>query len=299
MPFWYQALLRPRVLKLLPSACSRQAPLSIVMEDREAGFFSNFFQVLGAIDLFGPRRYDLALDYRHAPFVDRERGEDWWSYYFDPNRFRFGPPGSAVQELSRPEDLQLISRYGGRLPPVVAHRHLGHIRLQPNVAGRVADYVERNFRGGRIIGVHYRGTDKVDSTGKEAGRVPYNYVVDQMAEAGSDAMFFIATDEVAFVDAVQDRFPTRVLCLDAIRSTDGKPVHFTAGVRGMGYRAGEEALIDSLLLSRCALLLRTDSNLSHACSFFNPHQQTVNLTKKYWDEQIRFGMPVSHQILDG
>ncbi len=90
-------------------------------------------------------------------------------YYFDRNRFRFGSQSGTVGELSFPEDLRLISRYGGRLPPVVAHRHLSHFRVRPHIAGKVSEYVEHNFQGQRVIGVHYRGTDKVDSAWKEQG----------------------------------------------------------------------------------------------------------------------------------
>ena len=41
----------------------------------------------------------------------------------------------------------------------------------------------------------------------------------------------------------------------------------------------KEALIECLLLSRCDILVRTDSNLSHACRLFSPKQKVIKLSE--------------------
>ena len=74
------------------------------------------------------------------------------------------------------------------------------------------------------------------------------------------------------------RYPGKVLSFANILSSDGTAVHRNR--RGPSkYEIGKEALVDSLLLSRCDFLLRTESNLSVASLFFNPALGSVNLTE--------------------
>ncbi len=42
-----------------------------------------------------------------------------------------------------------------------------------------------------------------------------------------------------------------------------------------------DALLDALLLSQCDFLLRTESNLSKSCRFFNPTQENINLSTEF------------------
>ena len=133
------------------------------------------------------------------------------------------------------------------------------------------------LQGARIIGVHYRGTDKR----QDAPRVPYeavaSAVIAQAAREGGDWKLFAASDEQAFVDFMRERFGARVACLDMRRSTDGSPIDV---VQGDNRRKGADAVLDCLLLSRCDALLRTASNLGLCASFFNPRVLVVELSRE-------------------
>jgi hypothetical protein len=119
------------------------------------------------------------------------------------------------------------------------------------------------------LGVHYRGTDKFS----EAPRVPYEEVMAAVRDAAHLALprrwkLFVATDEQPFLEYARHAFPDRLICQEAIRSTDGQGLHFQlAG----DYRNGEGAVSDCLLLSRCNYLIRTESELSLCSTLFNPH----------------------------
>ncbi len=110
--------------------------------------------------------------------------------------------------------------------------------------------------------------------------MPYEYIADEMHPYSDDCKFFIATDEQQLLDYMLHTFPEQVIHFNAIRSTGSQSIH--GGLTGQSmFKAGEDALIDCILLSKCQLLLRTDSNLSYACRFFNPQQKNFDLTEKY------------------
>ena len=75
---------------------------------------------------------------------------------------------------------------------------------------------------------------------------------------------------------MRQRFHGRVITLDIRRSSDGRPLHKAPG---NGYRKGEAAMIDCLLLARCSHLVRTDSDLGLFSTFFNPDLPVTMLGK--------------------
>lgn len=77
---------------------------------------------------------------------------------------------------------------------------------------------------------------------------------------------------------MQQEFPSRIVSRDVHRSTGEEGIHFS---EHNGYQLGEEALIDSLLLSKCDLLIRTSSNLSLWSTYFQPDIPVFLLSERY------------------
>jgi hypothetical protein len=253
--------------------------LSLSMSDRSAGFFSLFFQVLGAIDLCRRYQHNLDIAFTKGPYVDHSRGGNWWSYYFDPSAFEFSSTVVGRYEITDLHEQHLFAQYGSAIPAAAANKMISGMSIRADVLRKAQAYVDTHFAGRRVIGIHYRGTDKVTGDSREAVRVPYSYVIKYL-EGFRDAVLFVATDESSFVSSLKEHFGTNVVCYDAIRSDTRLSIHSQTGV-DTAFKAGEDALIDCLLLSRCHLLARTDSNLSLASTFFNPRLPTINLTRKY------------------
>jgi hypothetical protein len=85
---------------------------------------------------------------------------------------------------------------------------------------------------------------------------------------------FVATDEEPFLEFMQKKFPGKVAAIDAIRSKNGAPIHTSAR---NGYKKGEDALIDCILLSKCSKLYKMASNLSDVSMRFNPFVPVIHL----------------------
>lgn len=281
-PSLHRHLLLKRMLSRLPDQYRDNSPMTIIMDDKQAGLFALYFQVIGAIDYCQVYHHDLSLQFNKGFYYDPERGGSWWDYYFENSFFRFSN-NQAIQELNV-NDLTIKDQfnfYGRDLHPTIANRIIPHITIRNHIIQKVDQFISQHFRGKKVIGLHYRGTDKVGGDWQESVRVPYDYVYSNVSECPSDALIFVATDEAQFLEFMNNRFPGRIVSYDAIRSINGVPVHIPFHTRSSAYKAGEDALIDCLLLSRCNLLIRTDSNLSQASMFISPELKTINITEKY------------------
>lgn len=237
-----------------------------------SGVFSEFCAVVGALAHYeaAPAIYaGLHVDFAcEGLYYEAAAGPNWWEYYFEPVMV-----GAAANTVRRAVPLwqhdtwaENVERQMTRdAAAVIVQRH---IRLKPAVHGKANEFWRAHAGSGPVVGVHYRGTDKSE----EAPPVPHDRVAAAVRRTLDGAGFpgakvFLATDEQACVDYMAHAFSNRLFTRAVRRSADGRPVHKR---QGDGFRKGEEAVIDCLLLSKCAALVRTSSNLGLAATFFNP-----------------------------
>ncbi len=230
----------------------------------ESGLFATMTYVLGALELYEQGTFGgLTVNfYKAGLYYDPAVGNNWWNYYFEPI-FLPPKPNQEPRKMTL-QEINLACRAGLALSRERRHQLIDkHVKLQPHIQKKVERFVQDYFQGRRIVGVHFRGTDKK----KEVPRISYDAVAAAIdARDLSEAYLFVATDEAAFLEYMNGRYPGRVIAAPATRSTDGRPLHFDAPDK---YRIGEEAVIDCLLLSRCDFLVRTLSDLSKYSTYFN------------------------------
>lgn len=247
----------------------------------QAGFFSVFHTVLGALDFMETSSdcCGLGIDFEDKGFYyDKERGKNWWEYYFE--RVDLGKKTEIVKKFSYYQKVTFSLR-----SEKVMSRERGneliekYIILKPHIKNKINDFYEKHFRGAYVIGVHYRGTDKC----LESDIISYKTVFESLQalikEHASIYKIFVATDDYYFLTYIQGHFPGHVIAIDAIRSEEGTAVHFTE--KNLNYKKGEDAVIDCVLLSKCDLLLKMNSNLSNCSIKFNPTMPVINLNEEW------------------
>lgn len=246
-----------------------------------SGLFSEVAAVIGcAVEVEShPRLYaGMRVDFqRHGLYYDASAGPNWWEYYFEP--LTIGNPDRAVLRPAFDWEHDGFAALVELAMPRTAAAALvrRHARVKAGVMARVDQYWTAHAGGAGVVGVHYRGTDKWEG----APVVPYEAVAQAVLDASRAVnadrwKLFLATDEEACLDFMRQRFPSRVIALDIRRASDGRPLHKAPGD---GYRKGEAAMIDCLLLARCAHLVRTDSDLGLFSTFFNPDLPVTMLGK--------------------
>lgn len=256
----------------------------VVLKCRSGGMFSIFNDVLQLVDLYDKGVYSgAAVKFDQSGFYhDIDKGDNWWTYYCEPvglgRRFRrpivqteggslpYAPPRADLRNFDRKEAGRLAAKY---------------IHPKKHILNKVSQFSKQHFKDKYVIGVHYRGTDKI----LEAPRVDY----EEMGKAvwdivhkkqTADYVVFVATDEKAFLEYMKKEHPHNTVWWDSVRSDNHKPVHKYQ--KETPYRIGEDAIMDCLLLSKSDKLVRTASNLSLWSGYFNPKMKIVDMSHTYY-----------------
>lgn len=248
------------------------------------GFFAVFFSVLGALKAYESGKIPgFFLKMNKGYYYNPAHGENWWEYYFEPLQ---------VGAWECPQTIYLRRRFSGKFAVEAAYemsREEGnyfinkYIKLKPHIQKKVDDFVSEYFTGYYIIGVHYRGTDKIS----EAPRVRYEEVmleINRVVQSLNDKKYkiFIATDEQAFIEFCEMYF-NNIVYQDIFRSDGNQPIFL---IHKDPYVSGEQCLLDCLLLSRANILIRCSSNLSNISGRFNPIMPIVTLNKSVFEKHM-------------
>jgi len=259
----------------------------IILRSKPYGLFSMFHYVLYYLQKYERSKIvGFKVDFAETgQYFDSNIGSNWWEYYFEP--IVLGEQNNADQltiieentfldqdivefefSTSIEENNKLINKY---------------IKVKERILNKINNFQSSNFSNKYVIGVHYRGTDKV-YLNYEADRISYIKVMEEISKKVStlpknmDYKIFVATDEFLFLHFMLYRFGEKICYYETKRSVNGIPLHLDKDRNP--YQAGEDALIDALLLSRVDFLIRTSSNLSRCSRYFNPQLPVLELSKR-------------------
>jgi hypothetical protein len=211
---------------------------------------------------------------------DADRGADYFGSLFRVRQAQDRP--ARFVTISSIVELDLGKDYDRVLTIELAHSLIDkYLEVREEVAGEVAAFCQRHFGNRRALGVHYRGTDKV----RESPRVPYDSVrknIEHYLKLFPDTdCIFVSTDDANFLDHLRSVSIGRPIVWreDAFRSRDGSSVHESAVTDQ--YQMNRDAIVNCLILSRCAALLKTASILSGWSKLFNPSLPVIMLSRPH------------------
>jgi len=214
-------------------------------------------------------------------YVNPLVGPDWFQYFFEQHERAYVRDNVVTTVRMRTiRDLGLPTRCFAQMTIGRAARLAQrYLTVRPEITEAVNVFTRDHFNG-RVLGVHYRGTDKT-----EAPRVSYDEVtrtVRAHLERDRDVRcLFVTTDEAAFLDHVQaERLGVPLCYCDDLRSSGAMAIQ-KPNFAGDRYRKGREALVNALLLARCDHVIRTASMLSGWASIFNPQLPVTLLNEPY------------------
>ena len=256
----------------------------IVADSLEHGFFGQaamwVLEVLPFVDAestgltcrIESRNYGVAPDFDcFAPYVD--------------HRIPHHSGPDAVRSLRA-----VKQAHGARFVDFATPHRLWskYFAFKPFIRDEVDDFVADRFHG-RILGIHYRGNNKVKGACPEATPISYEDM-DVLIEdyCGTPDKrphtIFVASDETDYIRHVQSRYGGR---FDVVHRTDAArnerdaaiPVYFAMAAARSGstpwsdadtVALGIDAICNALLLSRCDAVLKTASALSAWARILNP-----------------------------
>jgi hypothetical protein len=255
------------------------------------GFFSNYFYALthiayakskGWIPVVDMRNYGTLYSENHPVAGTRNA----WEYYFQQpidtrtayHSGRFVLSDGLNRKIEwhpfreSDESVDVLPDIARRLKELAGD----YIQLRPEILTDFKDWERNHFAGKRVLGVHWRGTDKRVPPPGHRPTPPLGALLNavrSLCERRSPDLVFLASDESGVREALADAVSIPVVTTDAYRleAGDGRGLH-TAHVRHARrdhrYRLGLEVLLDACLLSRCDSLVHGHSNVTNAAMFF-------------------------------
>lgn len=244
------------------------------------GFFSAFFGVLRGIRMAEIEGYiptvlwDSKSPYFHSSDTNA------WLHFFEP--ISNVPPDCKKirRELCGWDGIVCYPKHSVlETLTILYHKY---VRIRPEITSAVPTLPDG------LVGIHYRGTDKLRS--KEFAAPPVTAVVEMLKNnpVYSAGTFFFATDDIKALSSVKSAFP-HLVCNPCIRSS-GASIHghyeYVNEHRTPtkdGPLKGRQVLIDALSLSRCSHIMRCPSGVSLFSIVANPQQTWLDYTEHTWE----------------
>ena len=171
-----------------------------------------------------------------------------------------------------------------------------HLRPRKYITERVDAFFGEHMEGHTVFGVQIRGTDAVSTSEDRAHRKDslvldnYRREVERCLSSAPGARILVATDDQRSLEFMRGAFGGRVIAYDSRRHLAGEAAGrgptgclmpaYVARDRRDAARNGEEAVVEYLLLGRCALLVHNGSSLARTVLLNNPALAHINTHRK-------------------
>jgi len=145
-----------------------------------------------------------------------------------------------------------------------------YLGFSPKIMEEVNAFTNQRFTGKRVLGVHYRGTDKTMEAPEVTIDELLHWIRTLLANDPALNLIFLSTDDVKVIQYITDsNLPIPMISRDdAIRSETGDQIHLKQEYSKV--TINHDAIVNCLILSRCDHLLKTASLLSDCSVVFNP-----------------------------
>jgi hypothetical protein len=262
----------PRRISLHATQRLNRGVFAIEIQEN-SGFFSVMQMVLFILMYCEEKHLTPRISARGGLYGDSAGTIDWFSSFFESVNDKAAAPFTHKVRKSTVRDLVQLGfrqRYESRLQLNSASKlFFAHYRPAAHIRAEVEAICDKLAIGASTLGAHFRGTDK----SLEAIPVSWSdfcrHVETTLAENPHLDNVFVSSDEQAFLEffvAWPFSRPVRVAPAKLL-ANGNTPIHFS-GYPGL--EIGREALLSSLLLSRCGYLVKTPSYLSAWSRIFNP-----------------------------
>jgi hypothetical protein len=164
-----------------------------------------------------------------------------------------------------------------------------YVRPRAEILRKTNKFFLKHLEGRHVIGVHLRGTDALvhparAKVGNYLDFSRYYVRIKELLSVNPNAIIFVAADADSSVLKMREMFGDRVVANDTFRHQSGDlagrgptggtmPAYLTRNP-DVAARAGEDAIIDYLLLSRCNHLVHNGASLARTVMLKVPELPT-------------------------
>lgn len=233
----------------------------------DTGFFSNFFHILGHILIANTKGLIPVVDMKSYPTVYNENNSvlgtmNSWEYYFQPLA------GEDIDDVYASGDYVMcdgefkhfIYELCSKNSKVITALIEKYIRPKDYIMDAVNGYISSNFKGKRVLGVHFRGWEMAVAPGHPKPPT-YEQLLDRIYMAMGiypvDKIYLV-TEQSDYVDMLKKEFGDKLIYYPDYYRTPYKVnayKMYPEPRENHKYLLGKEVLIDTLILSRADYLI--------------------------------------------
>lgn len=294
----YERMVVDSAKDINPGTQNEDKIIYIIKRENQAGFFSNYFFVLGHCIIANNKGWIPVVDMKNYPTLYNENKQinetmNSWEYYFsqpspisldDAYKSRYVKLSSDIYPAS------IVPSYGIGTRFSMDKAKISELSLfanrYANIHCSLIDEFETEIKENdlrRRIGVHVRGTDMRHTAAHPLPptlKVTFKSI-DKMVE-NKDRGIYLCTDEENIVYAFRTRYGNRVLVNNSYRSQSGvQGIHIERldnQRENHKYLLGKEVLRDVYCLSKCNSFVGGRSNVAYAAIILNNNMyETCNI----------------------
>jgi hypothetical protein len=264
------AFSRRKIIPLLVRYRSRKGIYAIDLDSDWLGLGARIVKTLEILLYCEEKGLQPLIRYNYRE--KRGAGEDYFgelfSYKLADKKILSTAHFTSIKDI---DELGWTEDYNKKLRlDFVKSLFLKYLFINPDIVTEVELYYRKNFEGTKVLGVHYRGTDKAGEAPLVAETQMLEHIRAVLLENTALEMIFFSADDEKLITFLQgSNLPVPVIFReDAVRSKDGDQFHRKKEISKSV--VNRDAIVNMLLLSRADYLLKTASILSDCSVIFNP-----------------------------
>lgn len=257
-----------------------------------AGFYANYLYVAGHIVYALRKGYIPIVDMQNYPTLYNEKGEfkgtiNAWEYYFDQpyhvgveeayssGNYILSDYSTMREYIPYKDGKSYFQIYWKKAAPLVSVLQQ-YMMPKKEIMDEVTRFFEEHCANKKVLGVHYRGTDKkvfVKNHFLSAALENYLAKVDECVKENNPDVVLLCTDDKEAISAFSEKYSGKVVFSNAFRADAGdtEGIHLKKGnIReNHNYLLGKEVIVDVMLLSMCDYFVFSHSNVATTVMFLN------------------------------
>ena len=259
----------------------------VIKRSPGTGLFSNVTFVLNHLKICEKNNFIPIIDMDNFKTIYNENKKikntnNAWEYYFEKlNKFSLDEVYKSKNVLITSDKFFHFFTYNIDLDDQMIKILQTQIKIN-KILYKSYKRISNIFNGNKILGIHFRGTSYKRSPGH-----PFPATKRQMFEITKNLIkkekidkIFLVTEEQNYLNFFKKKFPDKIIhikCCYRSNKNDAFKIYPRDRHR---YKLGREALLETLLLSKCDHFIYLCSNVSSAAISFNLNKEQKRIEIK-------------------
>ena len=248
----------------------------VIKRSPGTGLFSNVTFVLNHLKICKKNNFIPVVDMENFKTIYNENKKIYdtgnaWEYYFEKlNDFSLDEVYKSKNVLLTSDKFFHFFTYNMDLDSEITKILQEQVKIK-KVLFKSFKRISNIFKDQKILGIHFRGTSYKRSPGhplpatkKQMFEITKNLIRDKKIDK-----IFLVTEEQNYLDFFCNKFPDKLIYIKCCYRSDKNDAFEIYPRDRHRYKLGREALLETLLLSKCDYFVYLCSNVSSAAISFN------------------------------